>query len=327
MTTLMTRRRFNAALAGTAMAGAVDSAIVPARAETTLNFQSIWLNDPEFLGYMLAIDKGYYAAEGLKVNYLPGGPNLIPEGSLLAGKADIALTTVITTASAVVDKGAGLKIIGTQYQKSPAGFISLASAGIKGPKDLIGKTVAVSTLASSTVQAFLKINGIAPEQIHIVPYQFNPTPLINGEVDAVVDFVTQLPFLVEKASGKKVNSFLIYDYGLELYIDLVTVTDTALKTKRADLVKFLRASRKGWKENFADPTKYPPLYQDTWFKGTGSTVEAETYFNKTQLALMDTPNGIYAMTEEGIARNIEALDKLGIKAKRDLFDTTLLAEI
>ena len=327
MATLMTRRRFNTAIAGTAMAGAIGKTIVPARAETTLNFQSIWLNDPEFLGYMLAIDKGYYAAEGLKVNYLPGGPNLIPEGSLLSGKADIALTTVITTASAVIDKGADLKIIGTQYQKSPAGFVSLASTGINGPKDLIGKTVAVSTLASSTVQAFLKINGITPDQIHIVPYQFNPTPLINGEVDAVVDFVTQMPFLVEKASGKKVNSFLIYDYGLKLYIDLVTVTGSALKSKRAELVKFLRASRKGWKENFADPAKYPPLYNDTWFKGNGGTVEAEIYFNQTQLALMDTPNGIYAMSKEGIERNIEALDKLGIKAKRDLFDTTLLAEV
>lgn len=326
MTTWMTRRRFGA-LAGTAAAGALTATARPAAAETALNFQSIWLNDPEFLGYMIAIDKGYYAAEGLKVNYLAGGPNLIPEGSLLSGKADIALTTVITTASAVVDKGAKLKIIGTQYQKSPAGFISLAATGIKEPKDLIGKTVAVSTLASSTVQAFLKVQGIKPDQLKIVPYQFNPTPLINGEVDAVVDFVTQLPFLVEKASGKKVNSFLIYDYGLALYIDLVTVTEATLKEKRADLVKFVRASRKGWKENFADPNKYPELYQDTWFKGTGSTIDAEKYFNQTQLSLMDTPNGIYAMSEEGISRNIEALDKLGIKANRDLFDTTLLAEI
>lgn len=322
----MTRRRFNAVFAGAA-SSAVADAIVPARAETTLKFQANWLNDPEFLGYMLAIDKGYYAAEGLKVDYLPGGPNLIPEGSLLAGKADIALTSAITTASAVVDKGAGLKIIGTQYQKSPLGFISLTATGIRSPKDLVGKTVAVSTLASSTVQAFLKVNGIMPDRIHIVPYQFNPTPLINGEVDAVVDFVTQLPFLVEQASGKKTSSFLIYDYGLPLYIDLVTVTDAALNTKRAEFVRFLRASRKGWKENFTDPKKYPPLYHHTWFKGTGSTVEAETYFNQKQLALMETPKGIYAMTEEGIARNIEALDKLGIKAKRDLFDTTLLAEI
>jgi len=326
MTAPITRRRFNQTLAAMTAAGAF-AGVRPAAAETVFNFQSIWLNDPEFLGYMIAIDKNYYADEGLKVNYLPGGPNLIPEGSLLAGKADIALTNVITTAKAVVEKGAPLKIIGTQYQKSPAGFVSLAATGISEPKDLIGKTVAVSTIASSTVQAFLKLHNIAQDKLRIVPYQFNPTPLINGEVDAVIDFVTQMPFLVEKASGKKASYFLLYDYGMQLYIDLVVVTEETLKTKRAELVKFMRASRKGWKENFTDPLKYPALYHDTWFKGTGSTLDAENYFNSTQLPLMDHPQGLYAMTEDGIQRNLDALAKLGIDGKRAMFDTTLLAEI
>jgi ABC-type nitrate/sulfonate/bicarbonate transport system substrate-binding protein len=324
----MTRRRFNATLgfAGLAAAGAFASSPSSA-AETVINFQSTWLNDPEFLGYMLAIDKGYYAEEGLKVNYLPGGPNLIPEGSLLSGKGDIALTNTITTAKAVVEKGAPLKIIGTQYQKSPVGFISFESAGIKEPKDLIGKTVAVSTLASSTVMAFLKLHNIAQDKLRIVPYAFNPAPLINGEIDSVVDFVTQLPFLAEKASGKKVTYFLLDDFGIPLYIDLVVVTEQTLKTRRADLIKFMRASRKGWKENFADPLKYPVLYHDTWFKGTGSTLDAENFFNSSQFVLMEHPQGLFTMSEEGIQRNLESLAKLGIPAKRDMFDTTLVPEI
>jgi ABC-type nitrate/sulfonate/bicarbonate transport system substrate-binding protein len=329
MTASMTRRRFNTiwGFAGLAAVGAFGRSTGPAAAETVFNFQAIWLNDPEFLGYMIAIDKGYYAEEGLKVNYIPGGPNLVPEGSLLAGKADIALTNMITTAKAVVEKGAALKVIGTQYQKSPVGFISLASAGVSEPKDLIGKTVAVSTVASSTVQAFLKLHGITQDKLRIVPYAFNPAPLINGEVDVVVDFVTQLPFLAEKASGKKVQYFLLHDFGMPLYIDLVVVMEPTLKAKRAELIKFLRASRKGWKENFADPLKYPALYHDTWFKGTGSTLDAENFFNSTQLPLMEHPQGLYAMSDEGIQRNIESLAKLGIGAKRDMFDTTLLAEI
>ena len=85
-TPLMTRRHFNVSLAGLAAAGALAGTTRGAAAESLINFQSTWLNDPEFIGYMLAIDKGYYAAEGLKVNYIPGGPNLIPEGSLLSGK-------------------------------------------------------------------------------------------------------------------------------------------------------------------------------------------------------------------------------------------------
>jgi ABC-type nitrate/sulfonate/bicarbonate transport system substrate-binding protein len=326
-TPLMTRRRFNASLAGLAAAGALAGTTRGAAAESLINFQSTWLNDPEFIGYMLAIDKGYYAAEGLKVNYIPGGPNLIPEGSLLSGKGDIALTNMITTAKAVVEKGAPLKVIGTQYQKSPMGLISMASANIKEPKDLVGKTVAVATLSMATFVAFIKLHGIAQDKLRIVPYAFNPAPLVNGEVDVVFDFVTQLPFLAEKASGKKVTYFLMHDFGMQLYIDLVVVTEQTLKTRRADLVKFMRASIKGWKENFEDPLKYPVLFHETWFKGSGGTVDSENFFNSTQLPLMEGPKGFFAMTEEGIQLNLEALSKVGVETKRDLYDTTLMAEV
>jgi ABC-type nitrate/sulfonate/bicarbonate transport system substrate-binding protein len=205
----MSRRQFGktaAALGAGAVAGVLPTPF--AAAADTLNFQSVWLNDPEFLGYMIAIDNGYYSAEGLTVNYMSGGPNLIPEGALLSGKADIALTNIVTTATAVVEKGAPLAIIGTQYQKSPVGVISLASSNIVSPKDLIGKTVACPPLSKNAFNAILAIAGIAQDKIRVVPYTFDPTPLIDGNVDAVIDFVTQIPFLVEQKSGKKASSFL-----------------------------------------------------------------------------------------------------------------------
>jgi ABC-type nitrate/sulfonate/bicarbonate transport system substrate-binding protein len=330
MTSHMTRRHFNkVALSGLGATtiGGVLGWPHRAGAETTLNFQANWLNDPEFLGYMIGIDNGHYKAEGLSVNYMSGGPNLIPEGSLLSGKADIALTSMLTTGKAIVERNAPLKIIGTQYQKSPLGVISLVSNGITSPKDLVGKTIAVPPLSRNTFDAMIKLHNIAADQVKVVPYQFNPTPLINASVEAIFDFVTQMPFLIEQQSGKKATSFLAYDQGLPFYIDLVVVTEETLKTKRADLVKFLRASRKGWAENFADPKKYPKLYHDTWFKGLGSTIEAETYFNETQLPLMQNPKGIFAMSDDGIKLNIEALAKLGVEGKPAMFDTTVVAEL
>jgi ABC-type nitrate/sulfonate/bicarbonate transport system substrate-binding protein len=238
---------------------------------TKLNFQTIWLNDPEFLGYMLAIDKGYYKDEGLDVNYLPGGPNVVSEGSLLTGKADVALTQMLTTASAVVQKGAPLKIIGVQFQKSPLAIVSLASSNIKGPgpKDLIGKTIAVPTLNTQIFAVFSKLHDIEGK-VKVVPYAFNPAPLVNGDVDATIDFVTQVPFIVEQMSGKKASYFLFDDNGLPLFMDLVTVTAETLAKRRGDLVKFLRASRKGWGENFKDTSVYPKIYHETWFKASAA---------------------------------------------------------
>jgi ABC-type nitrate/sulfonate/bicarbonate transport system substrate-binding protein len=77
-----------------------------ANAAALLIFQASWINDAEFTGYFVAADQGYYTAEGLDLTYLPGGPDVIPESSLIAGKADVTLTTPDTTVSAIVDQGA-----------------------------------------------------------------------------------------------------------------------------------------------------------------------------------------------------------------------------
>lgn len=107
----------------------------------------------------------------------------------------------------------------------------------------------------------------------------------------------------------------------------MVVTEETLAAKRKELVAWLRASRKGWAENLADPALYPPQWETTWFAGTGRSIENEIFFNTAQKPLIDTPNGIFAMTEEDIGKNIKALEAVGIKGSRDMFDTTLLAEI
>jgi hypothetical protein len=146
-------------------------------------------------------------------------------------------------------------------------------------------------------------------------------------VDAVVDFVTELPFLVEQKSGKKTSNFLIWDAGLPFFIDLVTVTSDTLKTRRGQLIKFLRASRKGWAENNADPAKYPARYANSWFKGNGSSLEAEIFQNQAQIALMANRRGIFMIDAAAIDSSLAALEQVGLKGSREMFDLTLLAEV
>lgn len=327
----ISRRQFHKNALGCIGAGtAVGLAAALARcaeAADRINFQSIWLNDPEFIGYMIAIDNGYYSAEGLNVNYMPGGPDVIPEGSLLTGKSDISLTHLTGVVKAVTEKGAPLKVIATQYQKSPVGVISLEESKIRQAKDLIGKTVACPPLSLSTFQAVLKMNGVPRDKVRIVPYTFSPVPLAKGEVDAAVDFVLELPFLAEQKSGKKTSYFLLWDAGMPLFIDLVTVTADTLKNKRGQLVKFLRASRKGWAENNADPAKYPARYAASWFKGNGSSLEAENFHNKAQIPFMSSSKGLFTLDPAAIDASLAALERVGLKGSKDIFDLTLLAEV
>jgi ABC-type nitrate/sulfonate/bicarbonate transport system substrate-binding protein len=321
---MISRRAFAAALGATVIAGTRAPGV--RAAGQPLSMQTAWVYDAEFIGYFVAQDMGYYEAEGINLAILAGGPDVIPESALLAGKAPLALTTPDTTMKAIADQNAPFCIIGAQYQKNPLGVISLQERPIHAPKELAGKTIAVPPVNLTTVHAMLKLNGVERSAVRIVPYQFDPTPLIKGEVDATVDFVTDVPYSIGRA-GKQAHSFLLYDYGVPLFNDTVTVTRDFLAKHRALLVKWLRASRRGWQENFADPGRYPKQFAGSWFKGTGRSIDNEIFTNRANLPLMSAPHGIFSMTPEAIEQHIGYFQSIGIRASRDMFDTTLLAEV
>lgn len=323
MTLRLNRRQFMGTAAASATAASMP---LRALAATPFTMQAAWINDAEFAGYFVGIDEGYYASEGLDLTYLSGGPDVIPESTIIAGRADLALTTPDTTIKAIAEQGAPFKIIGAQYQKNPIGIVSRVSNPILEPRDLIGKTLAVPPVNVISVNAMLSLNGIDPSEVNIVPYAYDPTPLIQGEIDASLDFTTNVPYTISQ-QGVEATSFLLYDFGFTIYNDTVVVTEETLANKRAELVAWLRATRKGWEENFKDPNLWPPKWAGTWFAGTGRTIENEIFFNNAQKPLMESPAGYMALTEEGIEANLRALAEVGINGTRDMFDTTLLEEI
>ena len=292
----------------------------------SLSMQSAWINDAEFMGYFIGLDNGYYKEESLDFTYLPGGPEVIADSVLLAKRADIALTTPDTTVNAIVNNDVDIKIIGAQYQKNPIGIVSLEENEIIEPANLVGRTLAVPPANVITVEAMFRINDIDPDSVNIVPYQYDPGPLLRGEVDATLDFVTNVPFTIREKGGKP-TSFLLYDFGYKIFNDTVAVHASTLETKRTEILSWLKASRRGWKENFDKLGVYEERFASTWFKGTGRSVENEKFFNKAQQSLMEAPNGFYSMSEQSISDCIESLKATGVNASKDMFVTDLLEEL
>lgn len=318
-----TRRRMLAL--GAASAGlAGRAAAAPA---TILSMQSSYINDAEFIGYFIAMQRGYFRARGVELRYQPGGPDIIPESALLSGKAELALTDIDTTVSAITRQGAPFRMIGAQFQRNPMGVISLAEKPVHAPKDLADRTLSVSPVSMALVRAFLRINGLPPGSVRIVPdLQSDPTALLTGVVDAALGFVSDYPFVVMQ-HGRKPVTMLLGDHGMPQFIDMVVVTEQALRTKRAALVQWLAASRKGWNEDFRDPTLYPRLFHDSWLRPSGRPVAYDTFSNLAYQRLMTAPAGIFSMSEADVARNIEALGRMGLRATRAMFDTTLLQDV
>ena len=289
---------------------------------TPLTLQAAWVNDAEFMGYFVAIDEGMYEDAGIDLEYLSGGPNVIPESSLLSGDADIALTSPDTTISAITGQGADFVIIGAQYQQSPLGIVSLAESDITEPADLIGKTVAVPDVNRLAFSAMLEINDIDAAEVTVVPYAYDPTPLTSGEVDATLDFVTNVPYTLEEL-GYETNSFTLYDAGYRIPNDTVVVTRETLESQEDALRAWLTASIDGWEMNFADPDAYPAQFEDTWFAGTGRTIENELFFNNAQVDLIESPTGMFRLTDEAIQDTIDTLALIGIDATTEMFDMSL----
>jgi hypothetical protein len=217
------------------------------------------------------------------------------------------------------------RIIGAQYQKNPIGIVSLAKSGIRTPRDLEGRKLAVPPVNELTVRAMLAINKVDPAKVTIVPYQYDPTPLIQGAVDATTDFVTNVPHAIRRR-GEEPHFFLLYDAGFKIFNDTVVVLERTLQTRRREIVAWLRASRAGWVENFRDPAKYPRRYENLWFKGTGRTIENEIDFNVAQKPLMEHPDGFFSMTSVNIQDCIQSLERANLRLPRETFDTSLLEE-
>jgi len=182
---MLNRRRFchslgKASLGSLILLRAGRGASAGAAPANSVAMQAAWVNDAEFIGYFVALQNGYYKAQDVDMHYLPGGPDVIPESSLLAGKAPIALTVPDTTIKAITTQGAKFKIIGAQFQKTPIGVVSLESNPVPNVKALEGKVLAVPPVNMAQVAGMLRLNGIAKNAVRIVPYQFDPTPLIKG---------------------------------------------------------------------------------------------------------------------------------------------------
>ena len=68
--------------------GMGGSAAVADGHANTVSLQLQWVTQAQFAGYYVALDKGFYEAEGLDVTVLAGGPDIAPPQVLAGGGAD-----------------------------------------------------------------------------------------------------------------------------------------------------------------------------------------------------------------------------------------------
>ncbi|MDK2868132.1 MAG: NitT/TauT family transport system substrate-binding protein, partial [Clostridiales bacterium] len=150
-----------------------------------MTIQLKWLPQSQFMGYYMAAAKGYYEEEGIDIEILPGGSDIIPEQQVYNGVADVGVTWVSSLLK-YQSQGWELKEVAQVFQKSAMLLVSKAETGITSPEDLVGKKVG-SWFGGNEyeIYALLEANGIDREKdLELVQQDFTMNQILNDEIDA-----------------------------------------------------------------------------------------------------------------------------------------------
>ena len=308
-----------------------------------ISVQYSWIKNEEFAGEDYAYEKGYYKDAGFSDVVGVSGPDT-GVAKLLSGSVQVALSDAASIGAAIAEQDAPLKIIGATFQKNPFTILSLKDgANIQTPQDLIGKKIGVQDSNASVFKAILSANGISEDQVTVVPVDFDPTPLMNGDVDGFMAYLTNEALTVELA-GYDVQNLPYADNGVPYVAETYSVTDDYLKANHDLLKAFLTAEIKGWTDTFKNKTddtvtlikKYydeAASASDSAESGfgsldpvkTGKGLEAEQKLISTD----DTKaNGLFTITDDLKKQTVASLAAAGWTVSvDDLFDTSIIDEI
>ena len=296
-----------------------------------LTLQLSWIKNEEFAGEYFADSKGYYEEAGFSsVNLVPGPSGGVAE--LVSGSADIALSDSVSIGSAIANEGAPLKIVGATYQENPFTVLSLADGGdIASPEDLIGKKIGVQDSNLTLFNALLAANDIDPSELTIVPVQYDPAPLVNGEVDGFIAYLTNEAISVEM-EGLSTTNLPFADNGLPFVAETVTVTDELIASDPELIKDFLIAEIKGWTDALADPQAAADLAIETYGADLdldpAKTLAGAEAQNELIVSDETEENGLFTISEALQKLTIDSLAGAGIELDAsDLFDLSLLAEV
>jgi NitT/TauT family transport system substrate-binding protein len=244
-----------------ALALMAAAAATTVQAADDVKLQLQWVTQAQFAGYYVALDKGFYAAEDLNVTILPGGPDIAPPQVLAGGGAD-AMLNWMPSALAARERGLPVVNIAQPFKSSGLMLTCWKDTGIKSPADFKGKTIGVWFYGNEyPFLSWMSQEGISTEGgdngVTVLRQGFNVDPLLQRQADCI-STMTYNEFgqvLDAGVSEDELVTFKYEDQGVATLEDGIYALEDNLKDPAfADkMVRFVRASMKGWKYAEANP--------------------------------------------------------------------------
>jgi NitT/TauT family transport system substrate-binding protein len=232
----------------------------PASAQTDVKFALDWKFEGPSAPYFVAIDKGYYQAEGLNVTVDTGPGSVAGIGRVAAGTYPLGffdINSLVKFRDQNPDKA--VQAVLMVYDNPPFAIISTTKGGVAKPKDLEGRILGAPAADGAFAQwnAFVKENGIDASKVTIenVGFPVREPMLADGKVNAITGFSFSSYFNLLQGGVKPedIKVLLMSNYGLVLYGNAIMVNPDYAKANPKVVAGFIRATIKGMLDTIKDP--------------------------------------------------------------------------
>jgi len=294
--------------------GAIGSA---AHAADEVTLQLKWVAQAQFAGYFVAKDKGFYAEEDLDVTIKPGGPDIAPEQVIAGGGADV-IVDWMGAALAAREKGVKLVNIAQPFKRSGLMMICPEENGIESTEDFPGHTLGVWFFGNEyPFFAWMNKLGLGTDGgedgVTVIKQSFDIQPMIQGQADCI-SVMTYNEYGQALDAGYGPDNLTIFNYT-DLGNDLLEDGLYVLEEDLADpeffdkMVRFVRASMKGWEYVKANPEEAAEITLDNDDTGA-QTLEHQLYMVGEVGKLIAGANGVLDL--EAYERTAKAVLDQGI---------------
>ena len=186
-----------------------------------------WFVNPNHGPIVIAQQRGYFEAQGLKVDIQePADPSMPPK-LVAAGNIDLAITY---QPNLIIDVSEGLPLVrSATLIATPLNTLMVLDNGkINSLKDLKGKNVgiAISGSEEATIGKMLETEGLVYEDVKIINVGWAlSSSLASGKVDAIWGGLRNFETNQLELEGFKAKAFFPEEHGVPVYDELVFVAN------------------------------------------------------------------------------------------------------
>ena len=255
------KRAISVGLAALLIALAVGQGLAsPARPSVNWKFTLDFAVQGPQAPFLLALERGYFAAEGINLTIDRGFGSADAVTKIASGAYDLGYADINSMVEFNV-RNPDKALIGFVMflDAPPFSIITLRRENITRPSDLQGKKLGapVGDAPRRLFPVFAKAVGIHPDSVEWVSMDvpLREPSLIRGSVNAITGFYFTA-FLNLKAAGVNPNdivAFIYSDYGLPLYGNAIMAPPGLLARNPEAANGFSRAFIRGLKDSITDP--------------------------------------------------------------------------